>query len=108
LTRGFLLLDEPPGALDALTRVGLRGKIEHIWSLDRKTVILISNDVAEGVLLADRLMETSPALGATLGLVTAVDIPRPGDRKALNHHPRCRGIRNGFLAFVLRQSGKKR
>jgi len=104
----ILLLDEPLGALDALTRAGLQSEIERIWSQDRKTVILITNDVDEGVLLADRIIAMTPGPGATLGPSIAVDIPRPRDRKALNHDPRFKEIRNGVLEFLLQQSGKQR
>ena len=62
-----LLLDEPLGALDALTRATLQDEIERIWEQDQKTVVLITNDVDEGILLADRIIPLTPGPGATLG-----------------------------------------
>ena len=97
----LLLLDEPLGALDALTRATLQDEIERIWEKDRKTVVLITNDVDEGVLLADRIIAMTPGPGATLGPSVTVDLPRPRDRKALNHDPRFKEIRNGVLEFLL-------
>src|SRR5205085_7610781 len=84
----ILLLDEPLGALDALTRATLQDEIERIWEEDRKTVVLITNDVDEGVLLSDRIIAMTPGPGATLGPSVTVDIPRPRHRKELNHDPR--------------------
>jgi nitrate/nitrite transport system ATP-binding protein len=103
----ILLMDEPLGALDALTRATLQEEIERLWEEDRKTVILITNDVDEGVLLSDRVIPLTPGPGATLGPSFAVDIPRPRNRKALNHDPRFKEIRNGILEFLL-QRGRRR
>ena len=63
----ILLLDEPLSALDALTRSTLQDEIERIWEADKKTVVLITNDVDEALLLADRIIPLSPGPGATLG-----------------------------------------
>ena len=60
-------MDEPLGALDALTRATLQDEIVRIWEQDRKTVVLITNDVDEGILLADRIIPLSAGPGATLG-----------------------------------------
>src|SRR5581483_1571822 len=83
----ILLLDEPLSALDALTRATLQGEIERIWQADRKTVVLITNDVDEALLLADRIVPLTPGPGATLTEPIAVTIERPRDRKSLNHDP---------------------
>jgi nitrate/nitrite transport system ATP-binding protein len=56
----MLLLDEPLSALDALTRAKLQDEIERIWEKDRKTVVLITNDVDEAMLLADRIIPLKP------------------------------------------------
>jgi nitrate/nitrite transport system ATP-binding protein len=104
----ILLMDEPLGALDALTRATLQDEIERIWEEDRKTVILITNDVDEGVLLADRIIAMTPGPGATLGPSVTVDIPRPRNRKALNHDPRFKEVRNGILEFLLECNGRRR
>ncbi|HYE18728.1 MAG TPA: ABC transporter ATP-binding protein [Tepidisphaeraceae bacterium] len=96
-----LLMDEPLGALDALTRATIQDEIERIWSADRKTCVLITNDVDEGILLADRIIPMSVGPGATLGPEIAVDIPRPRDRKAINHDPRFKQVRNTVLGYLL-------
>src|SRR5512147_101866 len=82
-----LLLDEPLSALDALTRATLQDEIERIRGQERKTVVLVTNDVDEGILLADRIIPLSAGPAATLGPVVNVDLERPRDRKALNHDP---------------------
>ena len=104
----ILLMDEPLGALDALTRATMQDEIERIWEQDRKTVILITNDVDEGVLLADRIIAMTPGPGATLGPSVAVDIPRPRNRKEVNHDPRFKEIRNGVIRFLLDRSSRRR
>lgn len=103
----ILLMDEPLGALDALTRATLQDEIERIWGEDRKTVVLITNDVDEGVLLADRIIPMTPGPGAVLGPSVPVDIPRPRDRKSLNHDPRFKSIRNGVIEFLLRKKAQR-
>ena len=62
----ILLLDEPLSALDALTRGTLQTEIERIWARDRKTVVLITNDVDEAILLADRIIPLKPGPRATV------------------------------------------
>src|SRR5204863_6253301 len=62
-----LLLDEPLGALDALTRSTLQDEIGRIWEQDKKTVVLITNDVDEGIYLSDRIIPLSAGPNATLG-----------------------------------------
>ncbi len=103
----ILLLDEPLSALDALTRATLQDEIERIWEQDRKTVVLITNDVDEGILLADRIIPLSAGPGATLGPSFRVDIPRPRDRKAMNHDPRYKEIRREVIGFLLGAGGRK-
>jgi nitrate/nitrite transport system ATP-binding protein len=103
-----LLLDEPLSALDALTRATLQDEIERIWRQDRKTVLLITNDVDEGILLADRIVPLSAGPGATLGPETIVDIPRPRNRKALNHDPRFKAIRGQVIDYLLDSSRKRK
>ena len=98
----ILLLDEPLSALDALTRATLQDEIERIWEQDRKTVLLITNDVDEGLLLADRIIPLSAGPRATLGPSLVVDIERPRNRKALNHDSRFRTVRGQIIDYLLR------
>src|SRR4051812_3101845 len=99
----ILLLDEPLSALDALTRTTLQDEIERIWEADKKTVVLITNDVDEALLLADRIIPLTPGPGAHLGESIPVTLPRPRDRQALNHNPEFKRLRalvtNQLLAF---------
>jgi nitrate/nitrite transport system ATP-binding protein len=97
----ILLLDEPLSALDALTRGTLQGEIERIWQADKKTVVMITNDVDEGLLLADRIIPLSPGPGATLGPSIRVALPRPRDRKALNHDPEFKRLRAAVTGWLL-------
>ncbi|HZP58685.1 MAG TPA: ABC transporter ATP-binding protein [Opitutaceae bacterium] len=98
-----LLLDEPLSALDALTRAVLQDEIAQIWERDQKTVVMITNDVDEALLLADRIVPLTPGPGATLGDPVAVTLPRPRQRKALNHEPAFKHLRalvtNQLLSF---------
>jgi nitrate/nitrite transport system ATP-binding protein len=103
-----LLLDEPLGALDALTRANLQDEIERIWREERKTALLITNDVDEGILLADRIIPLSAGPGATLGPAVKIDIPRPRDRKTLSRDPRFRAIRNEIIAYLLGPGARKK
>jgi nitrate/nitrite transport system ATP-binding protein len=104
----ILLMDEPLGALDALTRATLQEELQRICGEDRKTVVLITNDVDEGVLLSDRIIAMTPGPGAVLGPSVAVDIPRPRNRRELNHDPRFKEIRNGVLEFLLQRGRLRR
>jgi nitrate/nitrite transport system ATP-binding protein len=103
-----LLMDEPLSALDALTRATLQDEIERIWREERKTALLITNDVDEGILLADRIIPLSAGPGATLGPAVRVDIPRPRDRRTLNRDARFRAIRNEVIAYLLGPGAKKK
>lgn len=100
-----LLLDEPFGALDALTRGVLQGELQRISQESGKTMLLITNDVDEGILLSDRIIPLGAGPRASLGPATSVDIERPRDRKELNHDPRFRAIRLSVLEYLL-ESGK--
>ncbi|HXK20312.1 MAG TPA: ABC transporter ATP-binding protein [Polyangiaceae bacterium] len=102
-----LLLDEPFGALDALTRGVLQGELQRISQESGKTMLLITNDVDEGILLSDRIIPLGAGPRASLGPATVVDIERPRDRKALNHDPRFRALRLGVLEYLL-ESGKQK
>ena len=96
----LLLLDEPLSALDALTRANLAQEIEKIWEADRKTCVLITNDVDEAILLADRVVMMTNGPRATIGKVTEVKLPRPRSRKALLEHPDYYAYRQEVLDFL--------
>ncbi len=97
----ILLLDEPLSALDALTRATLQDEVSRIWSEDKKTVVMITNDPDEGIYLADRIIPLTAGPGATLGPSFTVDIPRPRDRKAINHFESFKKLRREVVEFML-------
>lgn len=103
----MLLLDEPLSALDALTRGTLQSEIEKIWSRDRKTVILITNDVDEGLLLADRIIPLNPGPGATLGPAFNVPLARPRERTAMNDNVQYKKLRNEITKYLMDAGGKR-
>ncbi|WP_416900216.1 MAG: ABC transporter ATP-binding protein [Minwuia sp.] len=102
-----LLLDEPLSALDALTRAKLQDEITDIWARDRKTVVLITNDVDEAILLADRIIPLNPGPKATLGPEFKVTLPRPRERTAMNHNTEFKRLRAGITQYLM-QVGMER
>jgi nitrate/nitrite transport system ATP-binding protein len=97
----MLLLDEPLSALDALTRGKLQQEIEQIWSAEKKTIVLITNDVDEAILLADRIVPLKPGPGATFGPEFRVNIPRPRDATAMNSDTEFRRLRAAITRYLL-------
>jgi nitrate/nitrite transport system ATP-binding protein len=104
----ILLLDEPLSALDALTRAVLRGEIERIWLENKKTVIMVTNDVDEGILLADRIVALTAPPRATLGVAVEIGLARPRDPKALNHDEDFKRLRNQVIDSLLRSAAANR
>lgn len=100
MSPSVLLLDEPLGALDALTRAVLQDEIARIRERERATVVLITNDVDEGLLLADRVLPLTPGPRATLGQEFPVDLPRPRERTTINHDPRFKELRGDILGYL--------
>jgi len=103
----MLLLDEPLSALDALTRGKLQDEIEIIWGKDRKTVVLITNDVDEAIVLADRIIPLDPGPNATLGPEFKVGLPRPRDRAGMNHIPAFKKLRADITAHLMEVGAKR-
>src|SRR5882757_3505431 len=97
----ILLLDEPLSALDALTRMKLQDEIESIWRQQRKTVVLVTNDVDEALLLADRIIPLTPGPNATLGREFKVDIARPRERTSLNHDATYQRLRGEITQYLI-------
>jgi nitrate/nitrite transport system ATP-binding protein len=108
----ILLLDEPLGALDALTRANLQREIASIALRQRKTVVLVTNDLDEALLLADRVVALEPGgaegEGARIRASFSVPIPRPRDRAALNHDLAFRKQRNELTSHMLALAEKRR
>ena len=94
-----LLLDEPLSALDALTRANLGDEIEAIWNEDKKTCILITNDVDEAILLGDRILCLNP--DGTMGEMFDVTLARPRDRTAMNHDEEFKRLRGAVTKYLM-------
>jgi len=97
-----LLLDEPFSALDALTRATLQGELARIWLETGKTVVMITNDVDEAILLADRIYPLTPGPGATLGPDIPVVMPRPRSRRHLSLDASYQEARRDITEFLLK------
>ncbi|MBI1201841.1 MAG: ATP-binding cassette domain-containing protein [Rhodopseudomonas sp.] len=96
-----LLLDEPLSALDALTRAKLQTEIEDIWSQEKKTVVLITNDVDEAILLADRIIPLNPGPDASFGPEFRVPFERPRDRSAMNDSAAYKKLRAAITQYLM-------
>lgn len=83
----ILLMDEPFGALDALTRGFLQDEVERIWEQDRKTVILITHSIEEALLLSDKIVMMTRGPAARIAQVLNVPFPRPRKREELDQYP---------------------
>lgn len=103
-----LLLDEPLSALDALTRSVIQDQILGIWKELGQTIILITNDVDEGLYMADRIIPISVGPPATLGPETVVNYERPRDRKAIMTSPEYQKLRTEVINFLLNEKEKER
>jgi len=97
----LLLLDEPLSALDALTRAKLQDEFADICEREKKTIILITNDVDEAILLADRIIPLTPGPNATLGPEFKVDLPRPRERAAMNSSDDFIKLRADITAYLM-------
>jgi nitrate/nitrite transport system ATP-binding protein len=96
----ILLLDEPLSALDALTRAKLQDEIERIRAHEGRTIILVTNDVDEALLLADRVAVLTPAPAAKIGRIFDVALPRPRDREAVNDDPVFQALRAEIVGYL--------
>ena len=96
----FLLLDEPFGMLDSMTRFELQDLLLELWERDRKTVILVTHDVDEAVYLSDRILLMTDGPEARLGKEIKIRMPRPRDRRAAAQSAEYLGLRNQVLEFL--------
>lgn len=97
----ILLLDEPLSALDALTRGTLQTEIARMWAEEKRTMLLITNDVDEGILLSDRIVALNPGPNAHIGPIYPIPLDRPRTMASLNLHPEYRNIRNSITRHLL-------
>jgi len=96
-----LLLDEPLSALDALTRSKLQDEIEEISQIEKKTIVLITNDVDEAILLADRVIPLNPGPRASLGPEFKINLARPRDRTEMNHDEEFKFLRKQITEYLM-------
>lgn len=96
----ILLLDEPLSALDALTRAKLQDEIERIRKEEGRTILLVTNDVDEALLLADRVAVLTPAPAAKIGKMWDVDVARPRDREAINDDMAYQSLRKEIVSYL--------
>ncbi len=100
----LLLLDEPFGALDALTRGMIQEELIKIWEETKQTVFMITHDVDEAILLADRVLLMTNGPYARVAESVTVSIPRPRERSSVIHHPGFYQIRNHLVDFLVSRS----
>ena len=97
----MLLMDEPLSALDALTRGSLQEEIVNIWTQDKKTCLLITNDVDEGIVMADRIIPLTPGPNATLGPEFKVEFQRPRVITEINQDETYKKLRNEIIEYLI-------
>ena len=101
-----MLLDEPFGALDALTRAQLQDTVQEIVGRLSSTVIMITHDVDEAVLLSDRIVMMTNGPAATIGEVLTIDLPRPRDRLQMTNNATYLAARARVLRFLYERQRK--
>ena len=95
-----LILDEPFGALDAITKEELQEELLSIWNTQKCTVLMITHDIDEALFLADRLVMMTNGPAAGIGEVLSIDFPRPRSREDIMEDPRYYELRNSALDFL--------
>jgi nitrate/nitrite transport system ATP-binding protein len=100
LSPKLLLLDEPFGMLDSLTRWELQEVLMEVWERTHVTALIVTHDVDEAILLADRVIMMTNGPQAKIGKIETIDLPRPRSRKALLSHPDYYRYRESILRFL--------
>jgi nitrate/nitrite transport system ATP-binding protein len=103
----LLLMDEPFGALDALTRAALQDELNGVMAKTGATVVMVTHDVDEAVLLSDRIVMMTNGPAATIGEIVEVKLERPRDRLELAHDTRFADYRAAVFEFLYRKQLKK-
>lgn len=99
----MLLLDEPFGMLDSLTRNELQDVLLELWQRDKKTALMVTHDVDEALFLADRVVMMTNGPAARVGKVLDVTLPRPRDRAEIIEHPEYYPLREVLISFLEEQ-----
>ncbi len=102
-----LLMDEPFGALDALTRAHLQDELLKIVARTKSTVVMVTHDVDEAVLLSDRIVMMTNGPAATIGEILPVTLPRPRDRVALAEDPTYVHLRKAVIDFLYTRHARR-
>ena len=100
----MLLMDEPFGALDALTRGFLQDEIERIWEQQRKTVIMITHSIEEALLLSDRIIMMTRGPAARIDEILEVPFPRPRNRETIEQHPAYHDLKAEMESHLFRET----
>lgn len=103
----MLLLDEPFGALDALTRGTIQDELLQIVQATNQTVFMITHDVDEAILLADRVLLMSQGPKANIAEIVEITLPRDRTRSTMHHHPLFYPTRNHLVDFLVNRAGDK-
>jgi nitrate/nitrite transport system ATP-binding protein len=107
LSPRMLLLDEPFGMLDSLTRMELQQVLIELWRRDKKTALMVTHDVDEALFLADRIVMMTNGPEAEVGDILNVTFPRPRERKAVIEHPDYYKLREHLIEFLEVRAHKK-
>ena len=100
LSPKMLLLDEPFGMLDSLTRMELQQVLIELWRKDKKTALMVTHDVDEALFLADRIVMMTNGPEAEVGDILEVNFPRPRERKIVLEHPDYYKLREHLITFL--------
>lgn len=100
----ILLMDEPFGALDALTRGFLQSEVERIWEQQRKTVIMITHSIEEALLLSDRIVMMTRGPAARVDEILEVPFPRPRNRETIDQHPAYHALKSEMERHLFRET----
>jgi nitrate/nitrite transport system ATP-binding protein len=106
LSPKMLLLDEPFGTLDSLTRFELQKVLLDLWGRDQRTAFMVTHDVDEAIYLADRLVMMTNGPDAEVGDILDVHFPRPRDRKEIMEHPDYYRLREYLITFLEERAEK--
>ncbi len=104
LSPKMLLLDEPFGMLDSLTRVELQQVLIDLWQKDQKTALMVTHDVDEALFLSDRVVMMTSGPAATVGEILEITFPRPRSRKQLLEDPEYYRLREELIGFLEERS----
>ena len=107
LSPKMLLLDEPFGMLDSLTRYELQDVLLSLWQRDQKTAVMVTHDVDEALFLSDRIVMMTDGPAATVGEILSVRFPRPRDRKQLLEDPEYYRLREQLIGFLEERSHRR-